>query len=302
MDKEKFINMQSQITKKYGLDISIEPDDIQEYLELINSWGNRNKSMKQKDKIELEISQLHCVCWGLFHLSTGTARTKEDTIIYDYIHKINTCLGTLTGIIANSILAITKLTCSGLDFQSGVALRSLFETSFILLAIMIDKEKCEACFNSANLDNEYVVWNKHFKMSRLNDVLKKFETNLNLNDDLDFLIKWRQKNYRFYSEYTHSSFFRCYVNNYGHLGIDNENKVMPSVLWGENITRISDTLDQLNGLMFYVNAAFFKIISEGIVLKAQIIDEEHRGIWNDAGMIHLITQELYLDNKLNNER
>lgn len=292
--------MQDKIIRKRGIDISIRPEDIQGYLELIKSWGNWKKAMGKKGEKELEITELYCVYWGLLHLST-TVGARENTTASNYAHKINACVHALTGTVANGILAITKLACSGLDFQSGVIFRSLFETSFILLTIMIDKEKCEAYFNSANKDNERVVWNKHFRMGKLNAALREFEKEISPDGGLGFLSKWREKNYRFYSEYAHSSFFWCYTNNFGHADFDNENKIMPSILWGENATRIFKTLNHLNELMFYVSMVFSKIIGRGAILKEQIVGEEQRKIWNDAGIIHLITHELYLDNKLHTE-
>lgn len=299
MNKRKFIKMQNQIIKKYGLNISIATDDILEYLELIKSWGNYNKSLNEKEKSEIEISELHCINWGLLHLSIDTVRPKEVEITYDYLHMINTCLRTLTATIANSILAIISLTCRGLDFPAGVIFRSLYEICFTLLAIMIDKEKCEVYFKSANEDNEYAIWNRYFRMSKLNDTLIAFERSLNSNGDLDFLEKWRKKNYRFYSEYTHNSMFRCYANTFGHPSTADGDEIMPSNLWRENITRTVYTLGQLNDLMFYVNAVFFKILSKGIILKDQLVGKEHMEMWNNAGIINLITKELFMQVKNN---
>jgi len=244
-------------------------------------------------RIQILLSEFYSLFWGILTLLLNI---HKDFKGIDYIHKLKMCIFTMSAVLSNNILSIIILSCKGFNFQTGVLLRNTYELAFGLLSVIIDEDKCNSYFDTGSRKNDYDVWNKHFRFSELNKTLISFENTFNKsgNDpEADFLIKWRKKSYKFYSEFTHNSFTRCYLDSHVPQKNDNDEDIIILNLWGTNIARIENVLAPLNDLMFY------QVLNYKNISKENLVGEYNHDLWNDAFLIHYIST--YLNYKIHKE-
>lgn len=297
MKKTVFIKILNETRKVNKLPITIS--DEQMYIGFINEECKNTKNFSDKEKDAILISQFYSLFWGTLALSINHDNEK-----YTEIEKMTSlCLHTMSVILSNNIISITKLACKGFDFQSSVLLRNTFELAFGLLALLLDEDVLKAYFNSAKNNNEYEVWNKYFRFSKLNQTLMSFEKSLSENDEeMDFITTWRKNNYSYYTQFAHNSFFHLYINCFGHPTTDNPDEVMPMNLWGLRVTRINETLDILNSLMFYTSLVFYKIINVKQINILNLVKDDSKDLWNDSFILRLMGEHLFLKKVKNNEK
>ena len=129
------------------------------------------KSTKHYKK-EKEIAQWYALAIGLLALSININEEKETE---EYQLDSTVYFSLLTNI-SNDIFSIIKLVDNGLEFQANIIMRNLIELLYTLLVVLINKEKRKEYYDSGRLQNSYEVWNKNFKMSKLNEELFTYET------------------------------------------------------------------------------------------------------------------------------
>ncbi len=89
--------------------------------------------------------------------------------IQEHLKSYSTVYETLFTNISNDCIAIIKLLDRGFESQAKILTRNLFELVYTLLVLIINKDRCKAYFDSAKLENQYEVWNKYIRMSKLNE-------------------------------------------------------------------------------------------------------------------------------------
>lgn len=139
--------------------------------EIFDEFIDMNKNKEKYANLDddyVQLGYLFSMTWGM--RSLAVSKRKDGNLIWQ----------SLFGTIANSSLAIIKLSTDGLDYQANILLRNLYELCFTLLNIMIDKEKRIALFESGKNANAIDVWRKYFKSSKLGKTLEEYETRINL--------------------------------------------------------------------------------------------------------------------------
>lgn len=77
--------------------------------------------------------------------------------------------------IVSNIMDIIKLSESGLEFQTNIIMRNMYELCFLFLALIINKDLCLKYFDTKNNNNEYEVWSKNLRIRKINKIIYKYE-------------------------------------------------------------------------------------------------------------------------------
>lgn len=223
-------------------------DEINKLLDQVSGYSNVDESEYIEDKDTIEISKMGSLIVGLLAMVFKECQEEEASV---YAALLTT--------IANNIVAITKLITSGLDYQVGILLRNTYELYFILINVMIDKNKCKRYFDSVRLQNESEIWADDFKFENLEDTISKYEDKVYKNQNKDFVGEWRNKNKKFYSRLAKNSMYRCQIDSYAHCDSSEESEILRYNLWGGKVTRIDMYLSRLNELILW-GSTFIKFI------------------------------------------
>lgn len=76
------------------------------------------------------------------------------------------------------------------------------ELIYTLLVVLINKEKRKEYFNSGMLQNEYSVWNKNSRMTKISEELAKYEADIFNKEFIEELRTMRKEIYQYYSSLT----------------------------------------------------------------------------------------------------
>ena len=284
MNRIVYDKIYNNLTKKLDKEHIIEFDSIKECTKILSD--TEHISPKLYSEIE-ELSNLFSLRWGLLSLSISDNKSKSKDIqdqcmIYQ----------SLTNTIANNCLAITNLSKKGLEFQANVLMRNTCEICFLLLVLLLDKEKCKEYFLSISKNNEYEVWSKNFRFKKLNETLEIYEQTFEKEQTL-FLSDWRKKEYSYYSGYVHNDFFNCFAQSY--VVDENNEENLKLNIWGIYNNKVRNQLSNLNDLMFFISKYFIKITSNINIFDKNIyISENGKEFWNESASLAFFIDELYV--------
>lgn len=287
MNKKEYVKLYKEIFKEFSEENQIS--NYEEILDFINEMKSvkpkSNKDLRQEKKT-IELYSLSC---GLLALALEGSKNNIEEELKHY----STVYSTLFTNISNDCLAIIELLENGFEFQARILARNLFELVYTLLVVIISKDKCKIYFDSARLENSYEMWNKHFRMSKLNDELYSFEK----KDDSEYaemMKKARKRIYSEYSSYSHNDFLYCFI---GCHSTDIENDFVNYNLWGNYNYNAKSILSSINDLLWMMFLYFKSIMSkQKIFEKSDFIDKSNYKYWNDALFI-----SVFLDGKKRKE-
>lgn len=246
--------------------------------------------LKKHYSKEKEISELYALCTGLiacaiyFSNEDIDEKYKKDSLVY---------FSLLTNI-SNDILSVVNLIDNGFEFQANIIMRNLFELVYSFLVVLINKEIRIKYFDSAKFENEYTIWNKYFRMSKLNDELSKYEKEIFDKDFANELKDKRIEAYKRYSSYSHNDCLTCYIGCHSpdRLHYSEEDPHLFYNLWGAYNYDANKILNSLNYLMWMSFMYFRDIISNPDYFKKDnYISKENYIYWNNGFMILLMLEE-----------
>ena len=284
MDKELFENIKKRIENKYNRKFNFTYDNYKDYICNIENKVNYNIDIYNKNEKYFILSEIAIIIWGLIGVTFSDV-FKDNERISIIIHSLSTQ-------ISNNILGILLLINNSLDFQCGIILRNYIELNLTLMVTIINKEKRIKYFEAIKFDKETKVWHDEFKMEDMLEELKKFEDVI-AKDDVwisKTLKKYRKKNYKYFSKYTHNAFFMCFVNSYTYP--KHNNQQLKYNLWGEYSTRAKMILSEINEMNFINTLTFLKCMEENADIWT-ILSDTSKEFWKDAGFLWLFYQELY---------
>lgn len=252
----------------------------------------------KKDK---EIAQWYALAIGLLALSININEEKETE---EYQLDSTVYFSLLTNI-SNDIFSIIKLVDNGLEFQANIIMRNLIELLYTLLVVLINKEKRKEYYNSGRLQNSYEVWNKNFKMSKLNEELFTYETKVFeeglagenseiLDEEFRKNLKNMRRNiYKHYSSYIHNDYISCVLSCYSpKIHKSSKEPELNYNLWGAYNYMGQSILDSLNRNMMMTMLYFKKIISKDECFRNyKYISEKNHFLWNDGIIILFMLEE-----------
>lgn len=252
---------------------------------------------KEKPKLkrhytkEKEISELYALCSGF--IACSFYFSMEDITNEEYRHDTVVYFSLLTNI-SNDILSVIDLVENGFEFQANILIRNLFELVYTFLVVLINKEKRIKYFDSARLENEYVIWNQNFRMSKLNDELLKYEKTIFDKEFAEELKIKRTKSYQEYSSYSHNDYIRCCLGCYSpdRIHYSDEEPILRYNLWGVYNYDAKKILSSLNYLMWMSFMYFRDIITKSEYFKKDnYISEDNYVWWNNGFMILFMLEE-----------
>lgn len=169
------------------------------------------------------------------------------------------------------------------------------ELIYTLLVVLINKEKRKEYFNSGMLQNEYSVWNKNFRMTKISEELAKYEADIFNKEFIEELRTMRKEIYQYYSSYIHNDYAFCVLSCYSpEQDGENGESYLEYNLWGRHNYAGKKILDGLNRNMWMTMLYFKHVISRKKYFnKENYIVEETKEFWNDALMIlFMLEQEM----------
>lgn len=282
MNKKEYEKLYKQIFKEANKDNPISSyEDLLDYIKEMKSLKPKSNKEIKHEKMTTEFYALSC---GLLALALQSSQDNIKKELKNY----STVYETLFTSISNDCLSIIKLLENGFEFQARILARNLFELVYTLLVVIINKDKCKVYFDSAKLENGYDMWNKYFRMSKLNEELYNFEKKSD-SKYAEMMKKARRRIYSEYSSYSHNDFIYSFV---GCHSIDLENDLVNYNLWGNYNYNTIGIFKSINDLMWMMFLYFKSIMSKkSLFEKSDFIDEENHKYWNDALFISVILDE-----------
>jgi len=287
IDKELYKHFVDKLYEKKQLKCFVEYNEL---FDLINQMRDLNKynlnDFEEKSEI-YEIFELLMLSWGLFSFATAGLQKHGETKMIFF---------SLSTQIANNLSSIMHLTLKGLNYQVGIISRAMYEIVLLLPVLLIEEKKREKYFESAKKLNSNKIWNDEFKFSQLNECLVKYEEKITKGKELKFLRKIRSKQYSSYSEYTHNSFLRSFVDSYTRKTYkNNKDDTLQFNLWGASNVKAEINFSNICSLMIYISYILQNIFSsDNKFYIDEIKDEQSREHWNQANYLLIIFREIYL--------
>lgn len=247
---------------------------------------NKHKLLYADSKtLNSELSRLYIIEYYYLAMAVGN----------DISNEVQFILKSLLIGMANTALCIYKNSFDGFKYQSKVLLRNLYEQGLVFLNVLLDKEKRTALLSATSQGAEYDTWCKYFKPQKMHKTIANFEKKLGeeWSDD------WHKRVYGDLSSYAHNDFLSLLITSY--FISEDEDEEMKINICGNFADRVDDTLDQLNGMLFFFGMNFLKIISSKYsdVTKEMIcVDEKNettnKAFWNRATFLELLNRKCYL--------
>lgn len=279
MNRTKYNKLYKEILKN-------EDKPISSYDELID-FLKEMKSVKPKTNNEIKNEKRKTECYALSCGMLALAlENRDDETNEDLKHYI-TVYQTLFTNISNDCLSIINMIDNGFEFQARILSRNLFELIYTLLVVIINKDKCRKYFE-AGAENGYEIWNKYFRVSKLNEELYDYEK----QEDIELakmMVNIRKKTYSEYSSYAHNDFIYCFI---GCHSTDRKTEFTNYNLWGNYNFNAISILKSVNELLWMMFLYLENMISKkGIFEKSLFISEDNHKYWNDAFLIAYMLDE-----------
>ena len=279
MNRVKYNKLYKEIFKNEDKPIS-SYDELIDFLKEMKSVKPKfNKDIKNERR-KTECYALSC---GLLALALENKNKEIDENLKQYI----TVYATLLTNISNDCLAIVNMLDNGFEFQARILSRNLFELIYTLLVVIINKDKCREYFE-AGAENGYEIWNKYFRVSKLNEELYNYEKQEDI-ELAEMMKNIRKKTYSEYSSYAHNDFIYCFI---GCHSTDREKEFVNYNLWGNYNFNAISILESVNELLWMMFLYLENMISKKEIFeKSLFISEENHKYWNDAFLIAVMLDE-----------
>ncbi len=247
---------------------------------------NEHKVLFADSKTQIsELSRLYIIEYYYLAMAAGDDTSNEVQFILKSL---------LIGI-ANTALCIYKNSFDGFKYQTKVLLRNLYEQGLVFLNVLLDKEKRTALLSASSQEAEYEMWRKYFKPKKMHKTIADFEKKLGKEWSND----WHTRLYGDLSSYAHNDFLSLLVTSY--FIPEDEDEEMKINICGCFADRVDNTLDQLNGILFFVGMNFLKIISSEYsdVTKEMICidikdESNNKDFWNKATFLEFLNRKCFL--------
>ena len=264
-----------------------EDKNISSYEELIDFLKEMKSVKPEKNyqiKNEKRITECYALSCGLIALAIENSRDN----IAEELKNYTTVYQTLFTNISNDCLSIVNMLENGFEFQARILARNLFELIYILLTVIINKDKCKKYFDAGKLENGYEVWNKYFRMSKLNEELYNYEKEEDI-ELAEMMKKSRTRAYSEYSSYAHNDFIYCFI---GCHSTNKETEIVNYNLWGNYNYNAINILESVNDLLWMMFLYFENMMSKkGLFEKSDFINKDNYKYWNDAFFIAVMLDE-----------
>lgn len=280
MNQKKYNELYEKIFKDNDNKVSCY-DELVDFLKEM-------KSVKPEKNYEIKNEKRKTECYALSCGLIALAMENSSNYIAEDVKNYATVYQTLFTNISNDCLSIVNMLDNGFEFQARILVRNLFELIYTLLTVIINKEKCKKYFEAAKQENGYAVWNKNFRMSKLNEEIYNYEKQVD-QELADIMKKARTSSYSEYSSYTHNDFIYCFI---GCHSTNKETEFVHYNLWGNYNYNAINILEAVNYLLWMFFLYFENMISKkGIFEKSEFISTENYKYWNDAFLISLMLDD-----------
>ena len=259
----------------------------------LKSFYRQMKRLKPRSnrhyKKEKEIAQWYALGIGLLACSIDIQTDKEKE---EYQHDSVVYFSLLTNI-ANDILSVVNLVDNGFEFQANNIIRNFIELIYTFLVVLLNPEKRKEYYDSGMLQNEYNVWSRNFKMSKLNEEIAKYDSKVMDEDLIIELRKMRKETYESYSSYNHNDYDICVLSCYSpNRKKSTEDPDLEYNLWGACNYNGKNILESLNRIVWMTMLYFKHIISQKEYFdKNNYIGENTRNCWDDGIAILFLLEE-----------
>ena len=149
--------------------------------------------------------------------------------------------------------------------------------------------------SASSQEAEYETWRKYFKPQKMHKTIANFEKKLGMEWSED----WHKRIYGDLSSYAHNDFLSLLVTSY--FVPEDDNKEMKINICGCFADRVDNTLDQLNGILFFIGMNFLKIVSShhsDVTKETICIDKKgetnNKDFWNKATFLELLNRKCFL--------
>ena len=292
LDKETYEKLIRSL-KENGRVNSIE--HLAEYLDYTRAYSDFNdlcpgiNNQSNEHDANTELAILFIIRWGIQSLAVAEKGRLR------FIYK---CM-LLT--ISNTSLAILKLALSGLDYQTSVLQRTLYELCFTFLNMLIDGKKRKRFLETPENNDDIKVWRDCFSIKQLNATLVEYERKFSGGDRDLFTQNWRKQNYMHYSSHVHHEFHALTTHSFSKPKGDDD--VMDFILWGNSNSRYSSIISQMNELLWYTELLYLRIMTdEDTELDIETFRSEETVELSDlATSFGLIAQEYFMHLKIEKE-
>ncbi|MDR0930751.1 MAG: hypothetical protein LBM38_03270 [Clostridiales bacterium] len=261
----------------------MEYDEIIFALKDVFQIDIENELLKHKESDLIACSYLTSLYWGTLSLS------------FDHDSTTTFLFQTITQNIANTVLAITKLSLCGLSFQAEILIRNLLENCFLLLNVMLDHHKRERFIDSAKKKNTYSVWKKYFTFKNMYEAIENYMSNLKDEANDENLSENLKKMYHEYSSAVHNDYFTQVMLLRSKP--KNPDDIMKLNLWGEYTDYLPELLHSLCFINHFTKMLFNYILADNNIeftFDDLIENRAESEIWKDAVFLHLFLTEYYL--------
>lgn len=230
---------------------------------------------------EVQLAYLNTIVWGHMALIIPKDQIETDGNYTRWL------MGLLCLNISNTTLAVLKLSLDGLQYQAAQLLYSLCEACFMLLNIMIDREKSCALYEASLSEDACPVWRTYFNMYAMNETLSEYEKRKMAGYQVYSVF--RQRKLKRFFNYVHNNLFRfC---SYSYLNPD-ENLAdgLHLNLWGRNAGQ-SKIFSYVNDLLWYTGMMMDQILADADseITEQMLYPPAARDCWDEIRQLRALT-------------
>lgn len=263
----------------------IKYEEIKSFLQEIKNEKVKTNVSYRKSK---EIAELYALSTGFISFAL---RESSGSIEEKYKNE-NTIYSSFLTNISNTIFGIVDLIDNGLEYQAKILIRNLMELLFSFLVVIIDKDKRKEYFDTAKLGNSYEIWQKNFKMSKLNEALSVYEKQKFDEDMQEELCSKRRELYKYYSSFVHNDFMSIFLGAYSIDNKDENNSYYHYNLWGCFNFEANQIYETLNNLILIYLMYFRDLITKPQYFdKSNYITKENYYWWNSGFIVLLMLEK-----------
>ncbi|MCV6609217.1 MAG: hypothetical protein OIF55_00440 [Amphritea sp.] len=276
---------------------SLDMEGLREIIDFVEDHSrNTEKIVKNNMKDALSISSIGLVSIGLLSLSLHPKDNPSELFPDDWLSPSgvnpNLVLSHMLNHLTNYGLAVQVLIEKGLDAQARSQLRLLIELSWLILALVYDRELWIG-YVTTDEESESKFWSKNLKSYQLNRLLNDIEQGVGMDDELlETMRSCRKESYAMYSNVVHHSYTSVML---GAMAFSEESDYVTFGVFGEADNASKSTLNHLNYVLWYFSVCFFVIMEKVHGLNPKT---PQRDFWFEAFALHNCFKEIYMFEKV----
>ncbi|WP_339267337.1 DUF5677 domain-containing protein [Paenibacillus sp. FSL R5-0470] len=286
----------SRVFEEYDRENNLFPVNLSDIDYLLKDIKDVKKEANDEIKLrfdeEIPLASLGVLLTGYFSLSIQQMDSFDECLDTEITPKPTYVIGNLLVQISNHALAIINLVENGLDNSGRVILRTIDELVYLTIYLCSDLNLIKVY---SDLSNPNEVWYRHFRTEKINKAISNIEETFGFPDEFIAEQKKRRNDFfKFYSEYTHSSFGATMVGSYSG-SFDDDETIYPN-LFGRASKASIGTLRNLCDLLFYFNLAIFNLLSSKYQVKTSVSNQ----LWRITTSLLECYKTVYLEYKERN--